>query len=598
MYITPRQKKQILIRTLILLIGLPLTVLAGYFAINFISNAGGDYEPMEVVVSNHTGNSVSISWVTGKATTGQVKVKKGETEVSFTDTRGNKSSNVHYIEITDLSPSTEYEFTILSGGKVYAISEGKTLKIKTLAQTADFPIPDPIFGSGVGIEALIYLFPVDKEEVSVISTIASTTGTWYMDLSTFRNSEGNILSEIPATEKLRLVVRTSGGVGKVEGTRSELFGTDGEFTATVTLDPTASLLTSLDNRVDTFAGVTPTDPDPIDPDPIDPDPVDPDPVVPDPIVPDPVVPDPVVPDPVDPDPVETPFVRQFRIIEQVAWTPLTTNTTSQPQNVVVEADTGIESVQKVALSDVAFTVIWLTDEKVEGSVSYGIDPTALSSKAIDSRDSIITKGKYHTHMVKITNLQPKTKYYFKVNSGTEIFGSNGKVTTSIPYDITTFDTLSSPPPFASLNGKLSANLDALDTIVLVKINDKDIKDSQGSSWTTAVLPEINKTWTASYGDQRNLSGLEYFAYTDADELEISVIAYANSDPVKLLIKNKATTEIILDGEVSTTTTSGTATKVAPLTSANFKLSLLNLSSIGFAMIYGGYRMYKSQPSAI
>src|SRR5690606_40207066 len=70
------------------------------------------------------------------------------------------------------------------------------------------------------------------------------------------------------------------------------------------------------------------------------------------------------------------------------------------------------------------------------SSDLGTSPGSLSATALDERDSIVTKGKYNSHSIKLTKLQPQTQYYFEIVSAGEVLQNHGN-----PFTATTFATL-------------------------------------------------------------------------------------------------------------------------------------------------------------
>lgn len=70
----------------------------------------------------------------------------------------------------------------------------------------------------------------------------------------------------------------------------------------------------------------------------------------------------------------------------------------------------------------SFTVSFVTDAQVSGSVSYGKDST-FGLVALDERSKTLRTRKAHS--VKVTNLSPSTEYFFSIISGNETFLNNG-----------------------------------------------------------------------------------------------------------------------------------------------------------------------------
>lgn len=88
-----------------------------------------------------------------------------------------------------------------------------------------------------------------------------------------------------------------------------------------------------------------------------------------------------------------------------------------------------KSMQISNISDNSFTVSYLTDASVVGSVAYGKD-TKLGSVAFDIRDNK-TPAPHKVHYVKINSLTPSTKYFFSLISADS---SSDK---SVTHEVTT-----------------------------------------------------------------------------------------------------------------------------------------------------------------
>lgn len=89
-----------------------------------------------------------------------------------------------------------------------------------------------------------------------------------------------------------------------------------------------------------------------------------------------------------------------------------------------------KDIEKSNITDTSFTVSYLTDEPVNGTLSYGAS-TEMSQVGFDVRDST-GPNPYRVHFVTVSNLSPNTKYYFSIASGDEIF-QNG----TAPFEVTT-----------------------------------------------------------------------------------------------------------------------------------------------------------------
>lgn len=92
-----------------------------------------------------------------------------------------------------------------------------------------------------------------------------------------------------------------------------------------------------------------------------------------------------------------------------------------------------KDVQISNISDKSFTVSYITDDTVTGSVSYGTD-AKLGRVAFDKRDA--KAPLLHTiHYITISGLLPSTKYSFSILSGDKTFDNSGSM-----YTVTTSST--------------------------------------------------------------------------------------------------------------------------------------------------------------
>jgi Bacterial Ig-like domain/Purple acid Phosphatase, N-terminal domain len=116
---------------------------------------------------------------------------------------------------------------------------------------------------------------------------------------------------------------------------------------------------------------------------------------------------------------------------------LSKNTLSVISNATVGSTP--QDIQISNISNNAFTVSFITGVAVVGTVSYGTDPSTPGI-ALDDRDKKTGSSMSHQiHFITITNLNPSTRYYFVIDSGSQKATNNGS-----PYEITTAPPLVSP----------------------------------------------------------------------------------------------------------------------------------------------------------
>lgn len=94
------------------------------------------------------------------------------------------------------------------------------------------------------------------------------------------------------------------------------------------------------------------------------------------------------------------------------------------------------------VTDVSFTVSWITDGKTPGYIRYGTSANTLSTTITDDRDQVSGDvGQFRTHHVTVRSLEPNTTYYFKIGTGTsQLYDDSGS-----PYQIKTAGSSSGVP---------------------------------------------------------------------------------------------------------------------------------------------------------
>ena len=93
------------------------------------------------------------------------------------------------------------------------------------------------------------------------------------------------------------------------------------------------------------------------------------------------------------------------------------------------------------ISDNSFSVSWITGKSVIGFLVYG-KSEGLGFTASDDRDTA-SKVSRTTHHITVKNLEPGTRYFFKMGSGGSAYDNSGT-----SYVVTTAPTTNDPPPLA------------------------------------------------------------------------------------------------------------------------------------------------------
>lgn len=158
-----------------------------------------------------------------------------------------------------------------------------------------------------------------------------------------------------------------------------------------------------------------------------------------------------------------------------------------------------QEVRITNVSSSSFTVSYVTQAEVVGSLNYGKDPS-LGLAAFDERgQSILTK----IHSIKVSNLSPSTKYFFSVVSGGETF-----LNKELAYEVTTGPQLSEEKPSGGfIVGKI------------VNINGDSLKNgivytTVGNSQTFSTTLKPDGTYSISLEGLRASDLSSYFDFKD------------------------------------------------------------------------------------
>lgn len=570
-----RRKQNIILA--ILLLALPLLVFAVYQVVELRSRASGDIEPKNIIVSDLTTSLITISWTTEKASIGSVVIlENGVEKKTYKDSRdisSTRKKNTHYVQLTDLSPNTQYKFLITSDSKKYTSVGGKELSFKTAPMKEGLPVVNPAGGeiaTASDSDVVVYVLLSDKSTYPV-SSVLSSTKSWHLDLSSLLNISNK--ERVKLGEGTGLTILATDGRGKgatLTGTYSSLFDSSGILKSShkIQLEEGKDIYASIPNQAKLaisvpdegkcwyFDGIckettencsgsgryltkelcesaNSDDPD----DPYDPRENDPDPDKP------------YVPGirPPSGNEGENPsddieFTnRQYRIIEHLRWTDLT-----NAPRFGVSGNTGASSIKVTNITDTGFTVIWVSEQKEEGSVKYGTSPTQLGSVAADSRDGFGAKSKNYLHNVNVSSLQPKTKYFYNVISGSDTYNNGGN-----GFSVETHSTIEGSGRVFSVAGELTGMPEHKEVILLGKIKDGDDTGSKGESSTISTIVGEDSSWILPVAEMREGDGSKYFEHTAGDTLLIDPYTTFNSAQQKVSMEGIDTKDVTIGLEEST-----------------------------------------------
>jgi hypothetical protein len=518
MYITPYQKKQL--RTvIILLVGIPLTIFAGYQAIQWFTSAGAEAQPHNVIVGNLAQESAVITWTTETKVSGSVVLLENGVETTTAiDKRGNERRYTHYVEFEYLEPSTTYEFKIISGEGTYEGegASGYTFTTPNVAVEQATPVAasGEVEGSS-GDDVLVYVTTKDKSVYPAV-TILNSSGTWLVDLSVMKKVSDKTVFQVSPSNSL--VIAAVSGVndgGIVEGEYGEIFNSDSILTES--LNSTGTDYVSYFSNESRLIAQTDT-----------PEPVDEEPYTP------PAIGGPG--DEVDED-VDDDIDREYELRMDLVWGNLVS---ADGGSAISPENYGEDTVQITNLTDTTFTVIWYSQNQETGHIMYGTSASNLSERGRDERDGIASQGQYYLHSIEVTQLEPETQYYFEVYSGDEVY--------STQYDVTTYATQSTPPEFETLSGTVTAEYPE-SVVVTARFEDNDGVGSSGLSNTISTLPDSDGNWILTTGGARDGDG-GYFDKSDEDTVYIQPLYLSNTTEIEMTFGEASSNDILLTIELN------------------------------------------------
>lgn len=518
MYITPYQKRQLTI-VLILVIGIPLTIFGIYSAVRWFTSAGTDTQPHNVILSNLTTNSITVTWTTEEKQLGSVIPILNNSEGSTAiDKRGSSRRYTHYVELKNLEPGTKYSFKILSGSDTYTDTNGNEFSFSTANISTDTPVPKPIHGeldSG-NEDIIVYAFPKDKSTYPV-STVPSSSGNWLIDLSSLRKVSDKSLYQTSDNSDL-ILIATSGvdNGGMVNGIYSDIFDSSGMLTESLVSEG-STYDTYFSNSAKLIAQGELDDTSDENNDNDDNDSYTP------------------VDDNNTDDIVDDEFDRDYELKSDLTWINLVSageSTSISPTNY------GEETVMITNLTDVSFTVLWYSEIKENGYIMYGTDSNNLDNKGRDERDGISSQGEYYLHSIEVTQLEPETDYYFQIHSGEEVYDTT--------YDVVTFATMSSPPEFETIAGSVNVN-DYESFVVIASFTDEDEIGSTGTSYPLSTLVDSEGSWILTIGSARDEEG-QYFEKSSGDNVDFESLYLGNTSDITTTVGDATTNEVELTVE--------------------------------------------------
>jgi len=216
------------IPTIIALILLVVAMGGGWWYLNKERPvATADEKPQAVRVTNVADNKFSVTWTTSGVTVGEIEWGVAGEKLSHLasddrdTTKEPQKYQTHHITISELQPSTQYVFRIISGEKKVRFDDnGSPYKVQTGPSIAITPPAHSFYGQ-VETEtgqplggAIVYLLIPGAAPVSVLT---KSSGGYSLSLSTIRAAD---LTKYVSYDPKATVVGVTVTTGKVESSAS------------------------------------------------------------------------------------------------------------------------------------------------------------------------------------------------------------------------------------------------------------------------------------------------------------------------------------------------------------------------------------------
>ncbi len=161
------------------------------------------------------------------------------------------------------------------------------------------------------------------------------------------------------------------------------------------------------------------------------------------------------------------------------------------------------------ISEDSLTISWVTLGKAAiGFVSFG-NTSNLGNSLFDDRDTDVRTARF-THYVTLKNLNPQTKYYFKIGSAGVLFDNNGMV-----YEAVTAPISETPLPLSkSIAGRVTKQDGSMPDEAIIYITTQD----------GYLLSGLSKSgnWSVPLHKARNADLSKYAEFTSDEQFDLMV----------------------------------------------------------------------------
>lgn len=175
-----------------------------------------------------------------------------------------------------------------------------------------------------------------------------------------------------------------------------------------------------------------------------------------------------------------------------------------------------QAIEVLNITDTSVTLYWLTEEPTIGFVSFG-ETAELGRTRLDDRDVITGEtGKYRSHLVTLSKLKPKTKYYYSIGVASKSYDRDG-----YPYAFFTYTTPRGAINEQQLSGKLfiRGRTPAANYFISLTFE----KETGELSNTLGTLTERNGDFSIDLSKIRLADGTEVFSVKPNETVTVNAV---------------------------------------------------------------------------
>lgn len=188
----------------------------------FQGNASPSSSPQDIRVTNISDTTATVSYISSDSVIGSLNfggsASMGQNVLDERDNGGVKVHKIHTFSIKNLSPSTKYFFSIVSGqdsylnnGTPYEFSTGPSI---TAAGNVGFIVGKVLTADGnIPSEAEVF---ATSDGVSPLSTTVKNDGTYTISMENLRKEDLSAFANLKSSSLIRLLIVSDSGSSSIQ----------------------------------------------------------------------------------------------------------------------------------------------------------------------------------------------------------------------------------------------------------------------------------------------------------------------------------------------------------------------------------------------